>query len=234
MTEEQLTSKLQELKQIKPRKEWVVLAKSQILGNNVFNSKIDGNSVLLDILRLIFQRKFAYSLVAFLFVTAGLFGFMKYVLPDNKTQSVKVAQQSQENLVSIKSDIEDFKAKSKNLSEIAKLNSQDITSAVEEVKDAAKGLTDAIEKDPQLAKAVALEINNNKTYLDIPGGDGLKETSDILYKTIDNQMIEDLENTTLTESQQEALYIAKDLYNQGKYSYALESILLLDVAIKNN
>jgi len=47
-------------------------------------------------------------------------------------------------------------------------------------------------------------------------------------------MIKDLEGATLTESQQEALKIAKKLYDEGKYSNALESILLLNMAMKGN
>lgn len=241
MTEQELISKLQSLKKIKPRESWVVLAKSQILDhstslgakNKVFEDKTVKSSVFSDILGMIFQRKLAYALAAFLFVVAGLFGVMKYNAP-NDTTDVKIVQQSQESLVAIKSDVEDFKAKSKNLSQIAQSNSQDITLAVKEVKEAANELTKAIKNDPQLAKEVALDINNNKTYLDIAGGDDLKETSDILYKTIDEQMIKDLENTTLTESQQKALNIAKDLYNERKYSSALESILLLDMSMKSN
>ena len=181
----------------------------------------------------IFQRKVAYAFASFLFVAVGLFGVMKYGFPE-KSINVQMSVQSQENLVAIKSNVEEFKAKSKSLSQIAQSNPQDFTLAVKEVKEAAKGLTDAIKNDPALAKEVALEINNNKTYLDIQGGEDLKATSDELYKEIDSQMIEDLENTTLTESQQEALNIAKDLYEKGKYANALESILLLDMAMKNS
>ncbi len=228
MTEQELISRLQSLKQIKPRENWVVFAKSKI-----FEVKPAKSSVFSEIMGSIFQRKVAYAFAAFLFVVAGLFGFMNYGLP-TKTIDIQVAKQSQENLVAIKSSVEDFKVKSKNLSQIAQSNPKDIKLALKEVKEAAAELTNAIKNDPTLAKEVALEINNNKTYLDIQGGGDLKETSDILYKTIDEQMIEDLEATTLTESQQEALSIAKGLYEEGKYSNALESILLLDMAMKSN
>ena len=256
MEDKQLIFRLQELKQIKPRKDWVLLAKSDIFslppaarasgmqtgdsfiknGNKVVN-KVDYSDVLLNVFSVIFQRKFAYSLAVFLFVATGLFGFMKYSLPNN-TADVKVEQQSQGNLVSIKSDVEDFKSKSKSLSQIAKSNSQDISLAVKEVKDAAEGLTDAIKKDPQLVKDIALEVNNNKTYLNILGGEGeLQGTLDVLYKATVEQLIKDFDRITLTENQQGSLDRIKDSFNQGKYegkySNALEDILLLSAAVRN-
>ena len=244
MTEKELISRLQTLKQIKPRKDWVILAKNQILGlsakaeSNFFKAKATINNkpnyreVLLNIFRMSFQRKFAYTLGAFLFIVLGVFGFINYSLPGD--QNLKVAKESPAALVAIKNNVEDFKTKSKNLSEIAKFNPKDIPLAIKEVKDAAKEITDAVQKDPKLAKEIALEVNNNKTYLNVVEADDLKETSDILYKTIVEQMIKDLENTILTESQQETLKTIKDLYNEKRYSNALESALLLNAAMTNS
>ncbi len=234
MTEKELISKIQGLKQIKPRKNWVILVKSDIFGlptqtgNNIIENKavnkLNYTERLLNIFSPVFQRKFAYALAVFLFVFAGVFSFMKYGLP----QDVKVVEQSPAALTSIKSNVETFKIKSQNLAQAVRRKSNNISLALNEVKDAAKELTNAIQKDPQLAKTVALDINNNKTYLDIPDGNDLRETSDALYKAIDSQMIGDLEKTTLTEDQQKTLDVIKDLYNQGKYSSALENILLIN------
>ncbi|OGN03617.1 MAG: hypothetical protein A2655_03430 [Candidatus Yanofskybacteria bacterium RIFCSPHIGHO2_01_FULL_43_42] len=238
MTEQELISRLQSLKQIKPRENWVVFAKTKIFDAPVYakyaNIKTARNSVFSDTLASIFQKKVAYAFAAFLFVVAGMFGFMKYGFFNNPA-NVQVAQVSQEHLTAIKSNVEEFKTKSKILSQMTKSSDlKEIALAVKEIKDVAKELTEAIKNDSQLAKEVALDINNNKTYLDIEGEGDLKETSDILYKTIDEQMIKDLEGATLTESQQEALKIAKKLYDEGKYSNALESILLLNMAMKGN
>ena len=254
MTEQELISRLQSLKQIKPRENWVVFAKTKIFDAPVYakyaNIKTARNSVFSDTLASIFQKKVAYAFAAFLFATtnkkvayafaaflfvvAGMFGFMKYGFFNNPA-NVQVAQVSQEHLTAIKSNVEEFKTKSKILSQMTKSSDlKEIALAVKEIKDVAKELTEAIKNDSQLAKEVALDINNNKTYLDIEGEGDLKETSDILYKTIDEQMIKDLEGATLTESQQEALKIAKKLYDEGKYSNALESILLLNMAMKGN
>ena len=70
---------------------------------------------------------------------------------------------------------------------MANQKSEEFSVVIKEIKEASRELTDAIKKDPQFAKDVALDINNNKTYLDVPGSDDLKETSYALYKEIDNK-----------------------------------------------
>lgn len=220
MNEKQLIFKLQELKKIKPNKKWVVFTKNDILGINTFDNKVANKWTYRELLSIIFkssfQRKFAYALASFLFIIAMVTGFMNYNFFSDS--NVKTAQQSTAALAEIKNNVEVFKAKSKNLTEVSKGNSQDISLALEEVKDAAKNLTDTIQKDPKLAR----------TFLDITGIDDLKQTSDNLNKTIeniDNQIIEDSEKTTLTESQKEKVDKAKDLVSQGKYYDALELLL---------
>ncbi len=243
MEEKELIIKIKALGQIKPREDWVVLVKSQILRpslgakNNVFENnvnKLTYKDVLSNILRVFFQRKFAYALAVFLLAIVGFFGLSGVIF--NKKGSNKVSVNNTPVIsLEIKSNLEDFKEKSKNLAEMSKHNSLETLSVViKEVKSVAVELANAIKKDPQLARAVALDINNNKTYLDIQGADDLKETSDTLYKTIDEQMIRDLENTTLTEGQQKTLEVIKNLYEEEKYASALESILLLNVAMQNN
>ncbi len=231
MTEQELISKLQALKQINPRTEWVVLAKTEILSNNVMAKKeivspgYQWN--FSNILGLFYQRKFAYALASFLFIAVGAFGFVKYVMVDHS--NTNVALQSQ-NLVTMKDSVKVFKIKSQNLSDIAKSSPKDISFAVKEVKAAAKELTDAIKKDPQLAKNVALEVNNNKTYLDIPGGNDAVEVTDV-YKTIDDQLIKDLEKVTLTSAQEKEFFRIKNAYDkEGDYSTTLRDILLMNAS----
>ena len=237
MNEKELISKLRGLKQIKPRKDWVVLVKNQILGSNVVENEVNNKPVygeiLLNIFKAFFQKKFAYALAVFLVIVIGMFGFMKSGFI-NDADIPKIVEQSPAALVAIKNNVETFKIKSKNLADVAKYSMKDasLALALKEVKDIAIELTDAIKKDPQLAKAIALEINNNKTYLNIEGGDDLKETSDILYKTIAEQRIKDLKNTTLTESQQKGLKIAERSCNDKKFTNCMEDVLLLSMAVE--
>jgi hypothetical protein len=62
--------------------------------------------------------------------------------------------------------------------------------------------------------------------------DGLKQTSDELYKEIAIQMIHVLDKATLTKEQKDSLDHVKVLFEKGEYSYALESVLLLDKAVE--
>lgn len=252
MTEQQLISRLQELKQIRPRKEWVVLSKMNILRDSIIESNIGRGGIVKPVyhwnfpgvLILMRQKKLAYSFAVLLFIFAGVAGLLKYGLLQN-IQNVRVAGQSQVSVVAetaLKDNVEDFKIKSKNLSQMSLSNPEDISVALKEVKNVAREITDAIKKDPELAKAVALDINNNKTYLNIVSGDDLQGSLDELneldelYKTTVKSVIEDLDKnkTNLTESQREALKIAKGLYEEERYTDALESILLLSMAIENN
>ena len=91
-----------------------------------------------------------------------------------------------------------------------------------------KSLADEINSNPGVAKKVAVELKNSGTLASLEGGVELKEVSGDLYKTIDSQVIEDLEKTTLTQEQQQMLNEVKDLYDQGKYLEALEEILLIN------
>ena len=151
MTEQQLISKLQELKQIKPRKDWVALSKMNILGSDAIGKKVSVAPKyqwkFSDILGLFYQRKFAYALASFLFIAVGVFGFIRYAVVDNS--NAKVALQSPVTLAAIKSNVEDFKIKSQNLADAAKSNLQELPLAVKAVKDAAKELASAIKKDPR-------------------------------------------------------------------------------------
>lgn len=235
-TEQELISKLQLLKEVKPRENWVAFVKTQVLSGSPAEQNISKPSfaeVFGNIFKAAFERKLAYSAaVLLLVITAGAFIFMKGILPGGTV--LNLGQNSTASLAAAKSNVEELKTKSRILSDLVSHNPKDVSSAAKEVKDAAQKLTEEIQKNPHLAKAVALEVNNNKTYLEIAGGNDLKETSDVLYKTIVEQMIKDLENTTLAEGQQESLGIVKNLYEEKEYASALESILLLDIAIKGS
>lgn len=234
MTEQELISRIQSLKQIKPRQEWVFLAKNNIFSNSSGNKAIERASYIStfgNMFNINFTRKIAYSMAVLLIVmTVGTFFVIKGILPNNSG----IGKSSTASLVAIKDNVEEFKAKSRSLSELAQNNPESITLAAKEVEDVAKELTIAIQNEPQLAKEVALEINNNKTFLYIGRSENLKETSDVLYKTIVEQMIKDLGKTTLTESQKDSLDKVKSLYEEDKYSSALESILLLNSTIYEN
>lgn len=244
MTEKKLISLLQELKQIKPRKEWVSLSKMNILGHDVIERKEmvipAQHASFSSIAGLFYQKKLAYTFAALAILAVASFGFLQYGLNglEGNPTGPEVLVLSEEASLEAKTNVEAFKAKSHDLAQLAKENPESVSLAVNDVKAAAKQLTETIKKYPEVAKEVALEINNNKTYLDIQEtseeASELKVASNDLYKIVVEQMIEDLQKTSLTESQQDALDIAKDLHEKEKHTDALESILLLSMAIKNS
>ena len=228
MTEEQLIYQLKELNKIKPNKTWVVLVKMNILGSDIPARKEVLQPTykfnVSNILGFIFQRKLAYAFAMLFFVFLGGLGFL--YLPKQDGQMAM----SPAVISAVKGDVEMLKTKSRALSQIAVNNPEDISYAFQEVKTVAKTITKSIKKDPGLAKEVALEINNNKTYLTVTGEDESKETLTELYKTIAEQLIKDLEDVSLTEDQKKSLERIKNLYDQEKFTDALEGALLLDIA----
>ncbi len=236
MTQEnQIISKLQTLKQIKPRQEWVISVKRQILNTEFAPVTFANNpvkNILSNIFKPSFQKNFVYAFAVFLFMIVGAFGFMKI---NSGNSNTKIAQQPAVELVAIKNTVETFKETSKNLSQVAqiiKTNPQNISPtikelAVNQVKDAAQKLTDAIKSDPQLAKNVALDVNNNKTYLDVLGGNNLNEVTDA-YKTIDEQLLKDANSETLTPEKKTELNRIEAEFSKGDdYSSVLRDLLIL-------
>jgi hypothetical protein len=238
MDDNQLISKIKSLKQIKPEDNWVALVRSQILGtearNTTENNRLDSGRLFNNIFGLLFQKKLAYAYAAIMFALIGVSG-LGYLL----TQDIKVIEESPAALIEIKSNLETFREKSKSFSEIAKNESpQNVSLAMKEVKDAAKNLTDAVQKNPKLARTIALEVNNNKTYLNVQGGSDLKETSDNLCKAVIGPMIEDTEKLvgdigkeSLVEGYRRSLDEIKAMQNQDGCYSALENILLLYIAV---
>ncbi len=233
MTEKELIYKLQSLKQIKPRENWVVFNKSNIFNNSVEVIKVARTNyadVLTNIFKMNFSRKFTYSVAVLLFVmSVGTAFVMNGDFLNNS--NVSVSKNSSASLIAIKDSVEQLKEKSKSLSGTVKSNPEGTSIVIKEIKDVARDLAMAIQKNPRLAKEVALDVNNNKTYLEVSDASDLKEASSNLYKIIVEQMIKDLKNTMLTDSQKESLKIVENSYNDGKYTSALESILLLSNSI---
>jgi len=238
MTEELLILNLQSLKNIKPSTEWAVSVKANIFASPAIQKEIAAKpayqTLIPQIISSMYSRKLAYSFAVFLFLAvAGIVGVAQY-----NSSGPTVANNTQKapsrNLIAIKSNVEDFKTKSKNLSQIANLKTEDIALAVKEVKEVAAEITDAINKDPELAREVALEVNNNKTLLNVQGSEDLKETSDNLYGLIVEQLIKDFDKMSLADGPQKSVDRIKSLFEQKKFMSALEDALLLDMAIKSN
>src|SRR6185436_17689888 len=183
MHEQEIISKLKTLKEIKPNTEWVVLQKRQILGHTapVVQQPVQ-RATFSHILSVFSLRPVVYGLVALMVVFIGASGVLEYKL----SSDVRVANQSAANLLAMKDNIETLKANAQTLKNaVATNNTVNETSAAQHIKSAAKNLAQAVQKNPQLARQVAIELNNNKTLLDVNGDaevhDMYKEVATALY-----------------------------------------------------
>ena len=245
MQEKQLINKLKELQQIKPRKDWVILVKNQILENKQVVQEKQKFGFLALLSSLIYQRKLAYAFATLLFVMTGMFGFAQYTVPGDMLFSVrKMTEQSQAFMSQenqLKSNLEVASKRLDDLTQIVKDKKiQNIAPAIREfqasISEATKNLIDNVnQKNPQSIKEIAIQvkkIEDNKkelqTYgVDLQATQESKDLNDALAPLVQHE-IDDLEKTTLTEDQQKITQEVKDLYTDGKYSDALEKIFTIN------
>lgn len=253
---EQLIEQIKELKEIKPRQEWVVLAKSQIFAEEQKFAKIPAqkisipgiisnwnrlfhscNSAELSKFQISnsFSRRLAYSFATMLFIFVGLIGFAQYTMPGDLLFPIrKIAEQSEATLMgqtALKQNVATLNNRINDLAKAAKEGKKDnIPSAISEINtnasELAKDLKNNSVTDAETLKEIAVSL---KTLANVPGTD-LNASAEVkdLYQAVVEGQIADLEETTLTENQEEILIEIKDLYEQGKYIDALEEILTIN------
>ena len=238
MNEKQLISAIKQLKQIKPRKEWAILVKRQLLNSDkVWN--------ILDFLpSLVFQRKLAYALATLVFIIVGVFGFAQYTVPGDLLFSVKrITEQSQTVFMpdQLKYNFEIANKRLQDLTQVVKENrTQNIAAAVSEFKatlsGAAKNLAQNISgSDRNSLKEIAAEVKKLEASkkqletlgIDLSSSQGTNELENALASLVGAE-ITDLEKTTLTEDQQKELGEIKKLYDEEKFFEALEGILMIN------
>lgn len=254
MEETKLVNKLRELQGIKPRKDWVLLVKNQILEPKfsaeapVIQKAQEKQSfgLLGLLLSSIYQRKLAYAFATLLFVMTGMFGFAQYTMPGDALFAVKkLTEQSQTALVPQENQLKNnFEIASRRLDDLTQIvkdkKMHNIAPAISEfqasISEATKNLLSNIDKkNPQSIKEIAIQlkkIENNKkelqTYgVDLQSTQESKDLNDALAPLVQNE-IDDLEKTTLTENQQKIIQEIKDLSTEGKYTDALEKILTIN------
>lgn len=241
LTEKQLISKFQTLKEIKPRKEWAFSLKSQILSEPVsaksFGVIKQARSVgILDAFSAVFtQRKLAYSLATLVFIIIGIIGFAEYTVPGDLLFPIKkLSEQSQANLTGqsvLKQDVVALSNRINDLAQVAKGGKKDnIPLAISEISVNVSVLVKSLKENPttdqETIKEIAISL---KTLANVPGTD-LTESQEVkdLYQTVVKNQIADLKKTTLTDEQKKTLTEIEDLYNKGKYADALEKTLLIN------
>lgn len=228
-TQKQIIESFKQMKEIKPRKEWAVLLKSQILSEQNSEPIQAQSSGFISAINSIFaQRKLVYSLAAILFLVIGVFGFAKYTVPGDLLFPVKkIAEQSQAALsghTGIKQDVVILSTRINDLVQVAKEGRTDnIPSAISEVNANAKDLAQSLKNNPVNDPTTIKDIANSlKTLADVPGAD-LTSNQNVkdLYQAVVQSQITDLKKVTLTNAQSNMLLQVEDLYSQGKYADAL-------------
>src|SRR3989344_1054090 len=169
MEDQYLISQLQSLKKIKPNSVWVFSVKNEILGNTPLAKNVATRDNVLNYSKVFSQmlswfttQRLAYALTVFLVVFLGAVGLM-YV-PQNSPAPT-------ESPIAIKNEVQALKTTSQDLADAVKSKPEKVASAAKATKTAAKNLTDSIKKDPTLAKAVALEVTNDKALLGLTSSD---------------------------------------------------------------
>jgi len=232
MTEKEVINKLHQLRQIKPRKDWVVLTKTQILGEEVSSNKF---SQIIDILpRVNFRRvlvpAFSFCLPFVILAVSqnalpgdNLYPVKKFT---EKTQAVFVSESEKSNV-----QLGIVNKRLEELNKIASTNQTDkIAPAIEEyqasLSEAVKNLTKAKNADVKEIVQQAKKIEESKQKAEVLGIN-ISEASDELNSallSLAEREIKDLENRTLNEAQQKLLIEAKENFEAGNYSQALEKI----------
>lgn len=253
MNEKELIGKIEILRQIRPRKNWVVLTKKRILEEE---KTLPG--LFLDSLRvfqgLFFQYKLALASLIFVLVLAGTFAFAQKSLPGEplfivkkiteKTQALLVAKDEQPQ-----AQLELVNKRLEELTKIAEKNEvRKLAPAINEfqasVSEAAQKLVQIKEpeKTREIGEALVKEIKGLEQKTDVlaslygvePGDTGEIEIVycqwagreiQILSTTIEKQ----IELFDINEAQRyiESLSEAKKHLEEGKCSLAFEKILLL-------
>ena len=239
ITQGQLIGTLSQLKEIKPRKDWAVLLKSQILAEPTY-AKSFGVAKKVSIFDVIsnfktrngypqisnlFSRRMAYAFAVVMLLIVGIFGLSELTNMPAQSPAALTAQ------VPLKQSVANLNTKINDLAQVAKIGKQNSIPATikNEIQTNAKTLAKNLNDnpaDPQTIKEIAGGL---KVLADVPGTD-LIVNPDVrdLYQAVVQSQIADLYKMTLPADQKEILNEVQDLYLHGKYADALEKILLIN------
>jgi len=243
MTEKDLIIKIRQLRQIKPRKDWVVLSKSQILGEEVLGREKMSFSDILKV--MFFQPKiaFASSLIVLGLLMSSL-SFAYGSLPGDLLYPVKRAMEKSQGLFVSKQEKPraDLQLANKRLQELTQIaeNNQTpkLAPAINEFQKSATEAAKNLREPKKITKEVVRETKKlleNKEKLETLGvviGD-TKELDNNISALIQNQ-ITDLEKRSLTEGQKATLEIAKQSLALGDLNKALEKVLEINPDLLNS
>lgn len=224
MTEKELIGKIRKLRQIKPNKDWVVLTKTQILGQESPQTGVLANFFG-------FLLKPAYASLVIIFVLFGLFGSAQNSLPGDTLYIVKeFAEKSQAMFLSASERPQfNLNLAQKRVEELAKVAEENrvknLAPAIDEVKKSIANASKELSGDPVAIKKAVDEIEEKVEKINALGVvveteelEQLKQNADKLFV---EYLISDLKTRTLTEKQTAILNQMEELVKEEKYSEAI-------------
>lgn len=239
MTDKQLISKIKELREIKPSKDWVVSLKIGILGKE--QERFSWGFI--REIGFIFQYKKALATVAVFGVLLAIFGVAQNALPGDTLYPLKKITERSRTLFSPEGSqsrlvFEVANKRLDDLTRVAENNSvKNLAPAINEYKasvaQVVKNLTKGTSKiSVKATKEIALEVKKLEEKEQIVASLGVeiggnKELDNALSQLVEKE-IKDLEGRTLAKDQQEILGGIKSDFGAKNYSQALEKILLLN------
>jgi len=228
MREKDLIKQLKGLKEIKPRKDWVLLTKSQILSEpgRELETKIS-----------VFHWKLAFAPMISVFIVIGLFGFANSTVPGDFLFSVKKATETVQVGLSSNAEKSGIHLRIANkrleeLNEIAEANK--VRSLAPTIKEFQDNITEAVNglspMDPTALKELVIEtqkLEENKQKVESVLGIQIGGQTNELENQLVGYLIADLEKRTLNEGEYNLLKEAKEYFEAGVYTLSLEKIWLL-------
>jgi predicted transcriptional regulator len=212
--EKDLIFKLKGLSRIKPEKRWVKRTKREILGPQfpIFQPILIGSLLLL----------------------IGVFVFAQKSLPGEKLYAIKkITERAKTFFVSSqekpKVDLEIAAKRMEELRQIAEKNDvKKLPVAIKEVKEvsavAAKSLKQVKKPDKEIVQKTK-EILENKTLAQKTLGTEIETPLDETYKVLAENLIKEVENSSLTENQKEVLKKAKEFFEKGDFASAFLKVV---------
>ena len=230
--ETELIQKIKELKGIETKKEWVFLTKKEILGDEFSVPRI------FRVFENILSYKYALSSLIVIFLAGGVFVSAQQALPGDLLYPIKKAtekarlvfapeeQQPNIQLEYANERLESLvkAAKEKKVEKLAPL----IEEYQANISEAAKSLGEVKKTEVKKIVEKTKQIEENKKKAESLGVviEEPKELNNALAKLVETQ-IKDLEQNSLSPEQEKIFEEVRKDYKEGKYSQALEKILIL-------
>ena len=252
--QEQVLAKLSILKDIKPKEEWVILARKRIFEAEPAREEMPLHGIRFSVIfkrigsliRYMEQPAFVMPVLASVILTGVVWHAAQSSLPGDTLYPIKAAAEHVPMTFSSEAEkpflqLELAQKKLDDLKRVAEGNMvKNLPLAIKEfeanISEISESLTAIVEKQPGKAlQASRGVVRLQKEKLEVEKILGTKigekedEELDNATKLLVENELADLETRLLTEAQEELFQAAKTAHEQGDYQTALEKIWLLSL-----